>query len=308
MTDPLINPVSIDCDLTAPHIVVGVDGSERAVKASLWAAAEAHRRELPLVLAGAADSSAAVGGFTAETADAFHGYLSTRAEENLEAVVAAVRERFPDLSVGRVTARARPTDLLVFLSERAAVTVVGDVGHGRFARMLLGSVALDVMSRAHGRIVVVRGEAAPTGGPVVVGTDGSERSSTAVRAAFEAADSRGVDLVAVQAWADAPVELAAAFAMSTGIDWEAERVRQEATLAESLAGYGAEFPGVEVIRIVSQGGAAEALVRNGETAQLIVVGNRGRGQVRGQLLGSVGRHVINHAPCPVMVVRTPEAP
>ena len=38
-------------------------------------------------------------------------------------------------------------------------------------------------------------------------------------------------------------------------------------------------------------------------AQLLVVGNRGHGGFREALLGSVGQHCVQHAPCPVLVVR-----
>ena len=38
---------------------------------------------------------------------------------------------------------------------------------------------------------------------------------------------------------------------------------------------------------------------------MIVMGSRGHGPLAAALLGSVAAHVVQHAPCPVMVVPDP---
>ena len=52
-----------------------------------------------------------------------------------------------------------------------------------------------------------------------------------------------------------------------------------------------------------EGGAVQALLDAGETADLIVVGSRGRGGFRTMLLGSVAHRVAGHAACPIVVAR-----
>ncbi|WP_051804233.1 universal stress protein [Streptomyces griseus] len=63
-----------------------------------------------------------------------------------------------------------------------------------------------------------------------------------------------------------------------------------------------------VPRILSRD-PANALLDLAEGADLLVVGSRGLGTFEGALLGSVSRRCAQHAPCPVVVIRSdgPEA-
>ena len=60
---------------------------------------------------------------------------------------------------------------------------------------------------------------------------------------------------------------------------------------------------VPVATTAVEGPAGEVLVHAAEGADLLVVGGRGHGAIRGMLLGSVALHCVVHAPGPVMVVR-----
>ena len=48
---------------------------------------------------------------------------------------------------------------------------------------------------------------------------------------------------------------------------------------------------------------APAVVEAAAGAYMVVVGARGLGGFKGLVLGSVSHHVVQHAPCPVLVVR-----
>jgi nucleotide-binding universal stress UspA family protein len=62
-------------------------------------------------------------------------------------------------------------------------------------------------------------------------------------------------------------------------------------------------PDHEVTITVVENGAAEALLAAAADADLLVVGNRGRGNIAAALLGSTSAKVADEAPCPVVVVR-----
>lgn len=141
---------------------------------------------------------------------------------------------------------------------------------------------------------------------IVVGVDGSEHASAALRWAVEEAALRGASLVAVHAWRfvppppiGAPDLLAIPVGDMAG-DLEAERAAAERALESSIASVegaaGAE-------RRLVEGDPAEVLVAEAQQATLLVVGSRGRGGLASALLGSVSSHVTHHAPCPVVVVR-----
>jgi nucleotide-binding universal stress UspA family protein len=60
---------------------------------------------------------------------------------------------------------------------------------------------------------------------------------------------------------------------------------------------------VELRPISAHGHPAAVLLEAAAGAQLLVVGNRGHGGFKEALLGSVGQHCVQHAPCPVVVIR-----
>ena len=60
---------------------------------------------------------------------------------------------------------------------------------------------------------------------------------------------------------------------------------------------------------IESGDAATTIIRRAEEryAQLIVVGSRCLGPIAAAVLGSVSAHLVDHAPCPVLVARSPGA-
>jgi nucleotide-binding universal stress UspA family protein len=68
----------------------------------------------------------------------------------------------------------------------------------------------------------------------------------------------------------------------------------------------AEDAGVKAETFIGEAEADAAIVNlaREQNVNLIVVGSHGRTGLRRLLMGSVTEHVIGHAPCPVLVVKT----
>lgn len=134
---------------------------------------------------------------------------------------------------------------------------------------------------------------------IVVGIDGSQPSKAALRWALRQARLTGATVDAVIAW-DFPATYGWQMAPLQTDDIETAATKTiEATINDVV---GSE-PGVPVHPHVTRGHAAQVLLDAADDAELIVVGNRGHGGFAGALLGSVSQHCVQHAPCPVVVVR-----
>ena len=138
---------------------------------------------------------------------------------------------------------------------------------------------------------------------IVLGVDGSEPSRVAVRLLSGAAWPRPLEVTLVAAY-ERPIDWTGTMPLIFNEDDE-RLLRDElrtslVDLAVPLRQLGAAID-VEV----RAGRPADTLidVAREREADLLVVGNRGRGATRSALLGSVSAHLVDHAPCPVLVAR-----
>jgi nucleotide-binding universal stress UspA family protein len=148
-------------------------------------------------------------------------------------------------------------------------------------------------------------------GTIVVGVDGSPESQAALRWAAEEAELREARLVAVWAWTFVPPAPIAEPGMIPvpAMDYtrasDAERAAVEEELESALRRAFPTEPRVDVERKLVEGDPAHVLETEAREADLVVVGSRGRSALAAALLGSVSKHVVDHAPCPVVVVKAP---
>ena len=137
---------------------------------------------------------------------------------------------------------------------------------------------------------------------VVVGVDGSECSLRALRWAARDAELTGAVLEVITAWTFP--EHAAPLGVVVRLPWPEDLMAQAREALDALIER--ELPGCDRTRVQAQvirGSAAAVLLEAARDADLLVVGNRGRGAFAELLLGSVSEHCVRHAPCPVVVVR-----
>jgi nucleotide-binding universal stress UspA family protein len=143
---------------------------------------------------------------------------------------------------------------------------------------------------------------------IVVGTDGSDTATTAVRYAIDLARELGARLLIVSAYeAVADQRLRGErVEVPKDLQWIVNpRDDVLAMLDEAKAD--ASTGGVEHVETFArQGDAADAIldVAEEQRSDLIVVGNRGMTGAKRFLLGSVPNKVSHHAPCSVLIVRT----
>jgi len=137
---------------------------------------------------------------------------------------------------------------------------------------------------------------------IVVGTDGSETADEAVRQAAQLAALLGARVHLVCVYETAPGD----DDDETGDGWaHGSREAVDATLARSAAVFAAA--GVGVALYPQRGDPADSILDVAEErdADLIIVGNRGRTGAKRFLLGSVPNRISHHAPCAVLIIRTP---
>lgn len=286
------------------RIIVGYDGSVPAAAAADWAAAEAVARHAELCVLscytmpiGGTGPGAALSDRSAPIERARLGGAGAMAVE--------LRRRHPQLSCQALAVIGSPSEVLIDASATADLMVVGRSGAGAVEAFVTGSIAN----------TVARGSSCPTvlvpscstrrvsTGIVVVGIDGSPASDAALEWAVAEASLRGGELALVHAW-DSTV---------TGHDLDSCAARDvirasAAALLESARQAATRRANGYIVRSeLVEGHASAALLDVASSADLLVVGSRGRGGLRSVLFGSVARLVADHAPCPTVVIRPASA-
>ena len=262
-------------------VVVGIDGSEAALSAALWAVDEAVDREAPLRLVHAV-------GVARDRSIPFDFYRPEieYGEGALRAASSAVASTGKTVKVETDILWDSPDSALIAESRSAAIVCVGSAGIGWGAGRLLGSTAATVAEKAQCPVVVVRRRPATSvrTSPdwLVVGVDNRAGNDLVVADALEEARLRHAPVLAVGTWAN----MAGAVTYDE-LDRRVTRWRRD--------------PDVHIYPVSSDAGLAQFLADPEECVQLAVVGAVDADQIQ-PIGGPHERALVAHAQCSVMVV------
>lgn len=137
---------------------------------------------------------------------------------------------------------------------------------------------------------------------ILIAVDGSRESDAAVAWASHEAALRGAPVTLMHVIS--PVIISRVEPVLDVLEWYENSSRLILDRAEEL--FQSSWTGplqAEFYRVVDHAGVVPALIDASKGAQMLVVGNRGMGNFGGQMLGSVSRGLLQHAHCPVVVIR-----
>ena len=284
-----------------PSVIVGVDGSDEALRAVTWAAREAVRRRLPLRVVNVLPKWAA-----SSPPGSRHPEVSQwwrhEARRIVRQAVAHAERDFLDVPVQSAVIPGDPVPVLINEATSGALLVVGGHGLGELRGLLVGSVGLKLAGHTPCPLVIARGADPADGDEIVVGVDGSPESAAALDFAFGQAVLWNSRVRALHAWQPPlpPVSLGAAI---PAIDMTTYAHDAERILANALEPARRRYPDVKVDAEAVCGHPVRVLEEATGRAGLLVVGARGLGGLSGLVLGSVSHGVLHRARCPVAILR-----
>jgi nucleotide-binding universal stress UspA family protein len=185
-------------------------------------------------------------------------------------------------------------------AEDAGLIVVGSSHRGGLGRVLPGSVGESLLRGAPCAVAVApRGyaerERAPLG-LVGVAFDGSEEAELALTTAQQLAAALGARLRVIAVVPELIAYELAASQMDRLLGLQ--RAEYSGILDEAVSAAGDE---TEVEPVLEEGDPAVQLAAQGAELDLLLIGSRGYGPVRGALLGAISTAVLRTSPCPVLV-------
>lgn len=180
--------------------------------------------------------------------------------------------------------------------ENCDLIVMGRKGLNPLERELMGSVTARVIGYTTKNVLVVPENTKLAWGNILLATDGSEYSESAVSLALDLAKQHSAKLTAVSA----VYTNDEFFALAP--DTVTELVQQARSILEPIV-QRATQKGIAINMFVKEGEPYQAItsLASDVAADIIVMGSCGRKGFNRLLMGSVTERVIGYAECPIMI-------
>lgn len=241
-------------------VVVGVDGSEPAVRAARWAAVEAESRNVALRLVYATKTSH-------PSTDDYYADIR-RGRDALSTAHAEVNRSDSQVKIETAVVDGPPGRALIDESGRAVMVVVGSVGIGRYAESILGSTAIDVADNADCPVAIIR----------------PHEMDSPIHWIIFALKNPAEKAVVESAMAEAHLRHAPVLALGDR--------RDRATSVDQVKTMQRQHPDLHIYPITDSGDVARFLRRHDEPVQLAVIGASDTGQLP-RILGPYGHHILH---------------
>lgn len=266
-------------------VVVGVDGSQAAIRAARWAVDEVAGTDIPLRLLHIAKANPSAGPSEARAA-------VTMADEVVHDAYHAVDEMGKPLKVETEVLHGDPVPELIAASRSTTLLCVGDTGAAQHPDAWLGSTAKELAQSGHCSVVVVRGDRCKTratGGWIVALVDESPDGIDVLDMAMHEARHRG-----------APLRVLIA-AQSRSGDLDEDKKRGPVTGDSHINRCMDNHPEVEMETVRLEGPFLDHLAEHAASIQLVMIGAARTGEVQ-QLLGAAGAHALRGSDFSLLVV------
>jgi nucleotide-binding universal stress UspA family protein len=266
-------------------VIVGIDGSQAAIRAARWAVDEVAGTDIPLRLFHVINTNPSTDPDKARVE-------LVAAEELVRVACRAVDESGKPLKLETEIIHGQPVPVLLAASCSTTLLCIGDKGLAQHPNAWLGSTAKELAASAHCSVAIIRGQ-------------GDKSGSTAAGCIVACADETPEDLDVLDLAVNEAVRRQAALRVVTTAhtrshDVEPDR-RECIPLDITLKRLASDHPGVEIETIDLNGSFLDYLAAYAASIQLIMVGSARTPDMQ-QLLGDVGERALRRSDCSLLIV------
>lgn len=279
----------MEMPVPAAPVVVGIDGSQAAIDAALWAADEALTRDAPLRLVHVVTLDEEDTDFDDDPAEIAADWPETEyAQTSLRIACAAVHATGKPVGIDAQVLWGEVDLMLIKESEAAQMMCVGSVGINPFCEQALGSTAATLAEQALSPVAVIRAPVpAITSEPhwIVTVVDDSPDNAEVVDSALAEAHLRRAPLLAL------------------GISRGAHRTMPQDALERRVASWRGRYPHLHIYPVAGSTDLDGFLAEHDElSVQLAVVGVGDAAKVSA-VVGPPRESREPHSRCSILVVR-----